>query len=70
VTTERQKVVSGELYRPGDPELQAESAAAKAWMVRYDAVLANSPAARRGLLRERLGGVSEGAVIRPPFFYD
>ncbi|MFN3615058.1 MAG: sugar O-acetyltransferase [Rubrimonas sp.] len=68
--TEREKMVAGELYRPGDPELQAESAAAKAWMVRYNAALAASPAERRALLRERLGSVGEGAVIRPPFHCD
>jgi maltose O-acetyltransferase len=68
--TERAKMVAGDLYRPGDPELQAESAAAKAWMVRYNAALAESPAARRALLRERLGAVGEGAVIRPPFHCD
>jgi maltose O-acetyltransferase len=67
---EREKMVAGELYRAGDPELQAESAAAKAWMVRYNAALAESPAARRALLRERLGAVGEGAVIRPPFHCD
>jgi maltose O-acetyltransferase len=68
--TEREKMVAGELYRPGDPELQAESAAAKAWIVRYNAALAASPAERRALLRERLGSVGEGAVIRAPFHCD
>lgn len=68
--TEREKMVAGELYRAGDPELQVESAAAKAWMVRYNAAMAASPAERRVLLRERLGLVGEGAVIRAPFHCD
>ncbi|WP_411852610.1 sugar O-acetyltransferase [Stenotrophomonas sp. LGBM10] len=68
--TEKDKMLSGQPYRPGDPQLQAEMAAAKAWMVRYNAALAASPAARRELLRERLGAVGEGAVIRPPFHCD
>lgn len=68
--TEKQKMLAGELYRPGDPELQADQAAAKAWMVRYNAALGETPAVRRALLRERLGSVGEGAVIRPPFHCD
>lgn len=68
--TEKQKMLTGELYRPGDPELQADQAAAKAWMVRYNAALAETPALRRALLKELLGSVGEGAVVRPPFHCD
>jgi maltose O-acetyltransferase len=67
--TEKQKMLAGELYRPDD-ELGAEQAAAKAWMVRYNAALALSVAERHALLRERLGHVGRDAVIRPPFFCD
>lgn len=68
--SEKDKMLSGHPYRPGDAELQAAMAAAKIWMVRYNAALAESPTARRALLRERLGTVGEGAVIRPPFHCD
>lgn len=68
--TEKQKMLAGELYRPGDAELQADQAAAKAWMVRYNAALGEPPAVRRALLKELLGNVGEGAVIRPPFHCD
>ncbi|MCF7749294.1 sugar O-acetyltransferase [Bacillus subtilis subsp. subtilis] len=68
--SEKEKMLSGQPYRPGDPALQAEMAAAKHWMVRYNAALAETPAQRRALLRERLGVVGEGAVIRPPFHCD
>ncbi len=68
--SEKQKMLAGELYRPGDPELQADQAEAKAWMVRYNAALAETPAVRRSLLRELLGSVGSGAVIRPPFHCD
>src|ERR1700761_3714577 len=67
--TEKQNMLAGELYRPDD-ELGAEQAAAKAWMVRYNAALALPGAERHALLRERLGHVGEGAVIRPPFHCD
>ena len=68
--SERQKMISGQPYNPGDPELQADQTAAKHWMARYNAALASTPAERRDLLRQRLGEVGEGAVIRPPFHCD
>ena len=37
--SEKQKMLAGELYYPGDPEILADQAAAKAWMVRYNAAL-------------------------------
>jgi maltose O-acetyltransferase len=69
VKTEKQKMLAGELYRP-DAELGAEQAAAKAWMVRYNAALASPVFERHALLCERLGHVGKDAVIRPPFFCD
>lgn len=68
--SERQKMISGLPYDPGDPELQADQTAAKHWMGRYNAALTATPAERRDLLRQRLGEVGEGAVIRPPFHCD
>jgi maltose O-acetyltransferase len=68
--TEKQKMLAGELYRAGDPEIQADQAAAKSWMVRYNAALGASAAERRALLRGLLPEVGDGAVIRPPFHCD
>lgn len=68
--SERQKMISGQPYNPGDPELQADQTAAKQWMARFNASLAATPADRHDLLRQRLGEVGEGAVIRPPFHCD
>lgn len=68
--SEKDKMLAGEPYRPGDAQLQADQAAAKAWMVRYNAALAEPPARRRELLAERLGAVGAGAVVRPPFHCD
>ena len=68
--SEKKKMLAGELYRAGDPEIQADAAATKAWLVRFNASLAASPPERRALLRERLAEVGEEAVIRPPFFCD
>jgi hypothetical protein len=68
--SEKEKMLAGELYRPGDPAIQADQAATKGWLVRYNAALALPAGERRALLRERLGAVGEGAVIRPPFHCD
>ncbi len=68
--TEKEKMLAGELYDAGDPELQAALAANHAWLARYNAGLALSADERRGLLAERLSFVGEGATIRPPFHCD
>ncbi|MEJ8574606.1 sugar O-acetyltransferase [Microbaculum marinum] len=68
--TEKQKMLAGELYDAGDPELQADQSACRAWLVRYNATLGEPPAVRRVLLRERLAAVGSGATVRPPFHCD
>src|ERR1700754_1235234 len=68
--SEKEKMLAGELYHAGAPELQADAAKAKAWMSRYNASMAASAGDRRALLLELLGAVGRGAVVRPPFFCD
>jgi maltose O-acetyltransferase len=68
--TEKEKMLAGELYRPGDAEIQADQAATKKWLVRYNASLGLSAAERRLLLAERFAEVGDGAVVRPPFHCD
>lgn len=67
--SEKHKMLAGGLYHAGDPQLQADQAAAQAWMARYSAA-GLSAAQREGLLREGLGSVGEGCVVRAPFFCD
>ena len=68
--TEKEKMLAGELYLPAAPEIQADQAATKAWLVRYNASLGQSADRRRELLRERFAEVGDGAVVRPPFHCD
>lgn len=63
-------MLAGDLYRPGDAEIQADQAANKKWLVRYNAALGSSARERHALLSERFGRVGKDAVIRPPFFCD
>ena len=68
--TEKEKMLAGELYRPGDAEIQADLAATRAWLARYNVSLARSSAERWELLAERLGEVGPDTVVRPPFHCD
>lgn len=68
--SEKQKMLAGALYLPGDPELQADQRTASRWMARYNATLGEPPATRHALLREQLRAVGEGVVVRPPFHCD
>ena len=68
--TEKEKMLAGELYRPDDPELQAEIAANSIWIAEYNGAIGKSADELRALLRKNLGFVGDGAFIRPPFFCD
>ena len=52
-------MLAGELYRPGDPEIQADLAATRAWLARYNVSLARSSEERWELLAERLADVGQ-----------
>jgi maltose O-acetyltransferase len=68
--TEKDKMLAGELYDAGSPEIQADLAATHRWLARYNAALDMSSSDRRQLLVERFAAVGDGAVIRPPFHCD
>lgn len=69
-STEWQKMLAGQLYRPDAPEIQTAQAAAAEWIARYNAPVARSLEASRALLLERLASVGEGVLIRAPFHCD
>lgn len=64
------RMLAGELYHPGAPDIQVELAASRTWLARYNASFGQSSPELHKLLVERLGAVGEGAQIRPPFFCD
>jgi len=68
--TEKQKMLAGELYHAGDAEIQADQAAARDWMRRYNAGGTIAPETYGELLREGFGHVGDNCVIRPPFHCD
>lgn len=68
--TEMDKMLAGDLYHAGAPEIQAAQEATRAWMQRFNASAAEGPDTRHRILSERLGAVGEGTVVRPPFHCD
>ena len=68
--SEKDKMLAGELYRPGAAEIQFDQAATRAWLARYNASLVLSDDERRALLAQRFAEVGGGAVVRPPFYCD
>jgi maltose O-acetyltransferase len=66
----KERMLRGELYRADDPDLAADAARAMGLMERYNATRHDEQALRDRLLRELLGEVGEGVVVRPPFRCD
>lgn len=65
--TEKQKMLSGQQYTSADAELAADRARAAVWMDRYNASLSDPDGEKLAQLRDLLGEVGEGCMIRPPF---
>ena len=61
-------MLAGEPYHASDPESAAEQQAAAGWMRRFNSSV--TVADREALLRERLGVLGKGSMIRPPFHCD
>ena len=71
MTSERDRMLSGELYLASDPELTELRRLARVRLQRYNANLTATPEERREILRELLGGeLPAGIGIEPPFFCD
>jgi maltose O-acetyltransferase len=66
----KERMLSGELYLAGDPELAAEHARAQLLLERYNGTRHAERDLRNRLLGELLGAVGEGVVVNPPFRCD
>lgn len=70
MTTEKQKMLAGQLYVATGAELAADARRVAEWMDRYNASIARTQQDYPALLREMLASVGEGSYIRPPFHCD
>lgn len=66
----KERMLRGELYIADDPELEADAARCAALLARFNATRATDGSERRAILTELLGGLGDGAVIRPPLQMD
>jgi len=64
------RMLRGELYLAGDAEIQADLARAGALMERFNTTHHHEDRERGAILRELLGEVGDGVVVRPPFRCD
>src|SRR5262249_34528919 len=70
MTTEREKMVAGELYDPGDPELVLARRNARELCQALNGAGAAEREERRRILGALLGKGGDTAAIQPPFFCD
>ncbi|MGZ6708891.1 MAG: sugar O-acetyltransferase, partial [Solirubrobacteraceae bacterium] len=66
----KERMLRGELYVADDPDLAADHARAQRILDRYNATGHDEQAERDDLLRELLGSVGEGVVVKPAFRCD
>ena len=69
--TEKEKMLSGQLYSAVDPELLQELNAVKNIIHRYNALPPSATAERLAILQHLLGGIGDDAlIINQPFYCD
>ena len=70
MTTEREKMLAGQLYDPFDPELVAARVRARDLCQALNATSEAQQEERRRILRELFGAGGDSVWIQPPFFCD
>lgn len=68
--SQRERMLSGDLYIADDPQLARESLRAAELCTAYNAAPPHDAEARRRILAELLGSFGDGSEIRPPFYCD
>ena len=68
--SQRQRMLAGEFYEPGDPELCALRSRAQQFMRAYNQTIVDDVTVRSALLEAHLGAVGMGCAIRTPFYVD
>ncbi|MDW3221900.1 MAG: sugar O-acetyltransferase [Paracoccaceae bacterium] len=68
--TEKQKMIAGELYRAGDPELVRDRARSQDLQRQYNATIVSDALDRKSILNQWLGSRGSSGSIRTPFYVD
>jgi acetyltransferase-like isoleucine patch superfamily enzyme len=69
-TEQKAKMLAGELYMANDPGLAADHLRAQALLAKFNATAADADEERRLLLKQLLGQIGEGTVLKPTFRCD
>ncbi|OOE09992.1 sugar O-acetyltransferase [Fictibacillus arsenicus] len=70
MTTEKEKMINGEMYLPNDPQLEKERIEARRLTRLYNATLENEAEKRSKLIKELFGSTDENIGIEPNFRCD
>jgi maltose O-acetyltransferase len=70
MSEQKDRMLAGELYRSSDPELRADAERCHRLLERFNATSASDADARLAILRELLGEVGDGVIVRPPLAMD
>ena len=70
MSTERQKMLAGELYNPHDPELMALRERARDLCQALNATRESQQAERRRIMQDLFGAGGDSAWMQPPFYCD
>jgi maltose O-acetyltransferase len=68
--SQRERMLAGDHYIADDPDLSRESDRAAVLTARFNSLAGDDHGGRSAILRELLGAIGEGSVIRPPFRCD
>lgn len=68
--SQKQRMIAGDLYHAGDPQLVAERAVNQANMARYNATTVSDGTARGPLLADWFGAVGDRVALRAPLYTD
>jgi len=70
MTTQRERMLAGDLYMADDPELRADYARAQTLVAAFNETQGDDVEALTKILRALLGHFGDGAIIRPMFRCD
>jgi len=70
VSEQKARMLAGELYHADDAELGADAERCHRLLERYNASTVTDLAERASILRELLGWMGEGVLVRPPLVMD
>jgi maltose O-acetyltransferase len=68
--TEKDKMLSGDLYNPGDPQLCADRVTAQLFIRSYNQTTVEDGDVRRALLKGHLGSIGERCALHAPLYVD